>query len=273
MLPVLISLGPIQIRTYGFILVLSFLVGTFILWREGQKQGYNEDKLLDLSLTLIISGFVGSRIYYVVTNWGYYSTRMSQILQFWQGGLSLHGAIIGGVIALWWFCRKNKWPFLQVADFVTLGTMLGLIVGKLGSFLNGDDYGTVSQLPWAVSIPGVIGKRHPSPIYEAILAFLVYYFLLKKYRTKEKSGGIFYSALILLGISRLFLEFFRDNQTYILRLKEGFWGGVVLVLVGAAGLYWFYNRSANFDHFVNRLKTVTQFLNRFRKTNKKSKGV
>lgn len=243
MLPVLVSLGPIQIRSYGVFLVLAFLVGTFIIWREGQKQGYNEEKLLDLSVTVILSGLLGSRLYYVTTNFGYYKDRFGAVLKIWEGGLSFHGALIGGILGFWWFVRKNKWPILQVADFGSLALLLGMVVGKIGSLLNGDDYGVTSSLPWAIQIPGVIGKRHPSPIYEIILILVIYFYLLKRYRVKERSGGVFYSCLALLGVARIFTEFFRDNPTHILNLKEGFWGGSILATVGFTGLYWFYKSS------------------------------
>src|SRR3989338_1305463 len=223
MFPILINLGPIQIRSYGIFLVLAFLVGTFLLWREGKKQGYNEDKLFDLSVLCILTGFVGSSLYYILINWGYYSARLSSVLKIWEGGLSLDGALIGGFIGLWWFNQRNKWPFFQVADFAVLAASLGIIVGKFGSFLNGDDYGLPSNLPWAVQIPGVIGKRHPSPIYEALVLLIIYNFLLRKYRAKQKSGGIFLSFVLLLGVSRFVTEIFRDNPTYLFGLKEGYW--------------------------------------------------
>lgn len=240
MLPILINLGPIQIRSYGVFLVLAFLAGTFILWREGQKQGYNEEKLLDLSVTTILSGFLGARIYHVIANWGDYADRFSAIFKVWEGGLSFHGALIGGFVGLWYFTRKNKWPFLQVADFGVLALSLGIIIGKIGSFLNGDDYGVVSNLPFSVHIPGIIGQRHPSPIYEMILTTLIYLYLLRQYRAKEKSGGVFYTFLLLSGLARFFTELFRDNHTLILNMKEGFWGASVLAIIGFMGLYWFY---------------------------------
>ncbi|OGY27528.1 MAG: prolipoprotein diacylglyceryl transferase [Candidatus Woykebacteria bacterium RIFCSPHIGHO2_12_FULL_43_10] len=239
-MPILINLGPIQIRSYGVFLVLAFLAGTFILWREGQKQGYNEEKLLDLSVTTIIFGFLGARVYQVITNWSDYADRFSSVFKVWEGGLSLHGALIGGFVGLWWFTKKNKWPLLQVADFGVLALSLGIIIGKIGSFLNGDDYGVVSNLPFAVHIPGIIGRRHPSPIYELILMFFIYLYLLRYYRAKSKSGGVFYIFLLLSGLARIFTELFRDNRTLILNMKEGFWGGAVLAIIGLLGLYWFY---------------------------------
>lgn len=256
MLPILINLGPIQIRSFGVFLVLAFLLATFVLWREGQKQGYNEEKLLDLALISIFSGFIGARVYYVLTNWAYYSGRFGDAFKFWEGGLAFHGALLGGFLGVWWFTRRNKWPFLQVADFASLAVLLGEIIGKIGSLLNGDDYGLQSKLPWAIQIPGVIGQRHPSPIYEAIILLIIYIFLLKKYRVKERSGGIFFSFLTSLGVGRLVTEIFRDNPTFILGLKEGFWGGSVLVLLGASGLYWFYSQGVK-----SEIKALLERLN------------
>lgn len=256
MLPILIDLGPIQIRSFGVFLVLAFLLATFVLWREGQKQGYNEEKLLDLALISIFSGFIGARVYYVLTNWVYYSGRFGDAFKFWEGGLAFHGALLGGFVGVWGFTRRNKWPFLQVADFASLAVLLGEIVGKIGSLLNGDDYGLQSKLPWAMQIPGVIGRRHPSPIYEAIILLIIYIFLLKKYRVKERSGGIFFSFLTSLGVGRLVSEIFRDNPTYILGLKEGFWGGSVLVLLGSSGLYWFYRQGVK-----SEIKALLERLN------------
>jgi phosphatidylglycerol:prolipoprotein diacylglycerol transferase len=264
--PILFSLGPITIRSYGVLLTLAFILGTFIVWREGKRQGYNEEKILDLAVTVLVTGFIGARLYYVILNWSDFASNLLKVLMVWEGGLAFHGALAGGIIGAWYFIKKAKWPFFQVADFAVLGLTFGQAVGRIGCLLNGDDYGVKTDLPWGVHFPGLVGERHPTQAYEAIWLFLTFLILRKIYKRKTllpKSGGrsgvVFFTYLIFSGLGRFLIEFYRADTTVIDGVKVAHLVSMGIMVVGLVGLYWLSNRSWRRDlgkiyRFFHRLK-------------------
>src|SRR3989344_8722266 len=116
MYPILFNLGPIVIRSYGLFLVLAFILGTYVVWKEGKRGGYNEEKLLDFSVITLISALIGARLYYILLNPASFLDDPLKSFYFWQGGFGFHGALIGGGIGGVFFVKRVKWPFFQIAD-------------------------------------------------------------------------------------------------------------------------------------------------------------
>lgn len=202
MLPILFKLGPITIYSFGFFLALAYFFGSFILWREGRKQGYNEEKLLDLSIIGLVASLLGGRAYYVLLNWGLFKDDPTTAVYFWQGGLAFHGSLLLAIIIGLVFVKLWKWPFFQVADIASLSATAALVVGKLGAFLAGVDFGKNTDLPWGVIFPGLVGNRHPVQIYEAVAYLLLLLILYVLYlrnlsSTNMRSGKVFFTFLIL----------------------------------------------------------------------------
>lgn len=260
MVPILFQLGPITIYSYGFFLTLAYIVGTFIFWREGQRQGYQGEKLLDLSLIGLLAALVGGRLYFALFNFDLVQKNPLSAIAFWEGGLSFYGALFGVLIAGFILTKRWKWPFFQVADFAALAGLAALAVGKIGTFFAGVSYGTTTNLPWAVEFPNLLGARHPVQFYEAAAVLVLLFFFKNLYEkglvSKEvKSGRVFLWAVFSVASTRFFFEFFRADSYYIFGVKEA---QIVSFLVAAAALFALYYlrlRSLQED-FENSLKFI-----------------
>lgn len=225
--PVIFSLGPLQVRWYGLMYVIGFVIGGQLL-KFLAKEGYSKIAVekIDSFVTYLIAGmFLGARLTYVfVYNWEYYSQNMDEILAVWKGGLSFHGALMGMIVAMVIFARRNKLTFFEVSDVLAVVGAPGLLFGRLGNFINGELWGRVSDVPWALVFPdGGIYARHPSQLYEAffegLVLFLILWFGRKKFRYQGVASGLF---LALYGIFRFGIEFFREPDAQL-----GFFFGAV----------------------------------------------
>lgn len=218
--PNIFKLGPIAVRWYGAMYVVGFILAGYILGKLVERGFFKvEKKKIDsLITTMMISMFVGARIFYVfVYNWKYYSNNLSEIPAIWQGGLSFHGAIIGLVVGSLIFARRNKIHFIQVLDNACVAGAPSLFFGRLGNFINGELYGRVTNSPIGMIFPsGGPYPRHPSQLYEGILeglvTALILYFVMKKSKSYGYVTGAF---LISYGIFRYFVEFFREADTQL----------------------------------------------------------
>jgi phosphatidylglycerol:prolipoprotein diacylglycerol transferase len=170
--PVLVSLGPLEIRWYCLMYVLGFLVGGQILkYLANEKFWPVAKEEIDKYVTWLIVGmFLGARLAYVfIYNWDYYSDHFMDAFAVWKGGLSFHGAVAGMCLATWIFARKHKLHFFQIADCMAVAGSPGLFFGRMGNFINGELYGRVTD-SWAGMVfpGGGPFPRHPSQLYEGI---------------------------------------------------------------------------------------------------------
>jgi len=236
--PVLLHLGPFEVRYYGVLFALGFLAGYFILRKllpeRGLKPGLAEDYLV----WLIIGVVVGARLFEVlVYEPGYYFSNPAKIIAVWEGGLASHGAIIGGVLATWWFCRRRKIRFYDLADMAVIPVALGAMFVRIGNFINGELPGRMTDVPWAMEFPGYEGKRHPSQLYEAAKNLLLFFVLwnLRKVRRLPR-GYLFWSFVGLYSIFRFIVEFWKDwPLTYGLTIGQ--WLSIPLILL-SGGMLW-----------------------------------
>ena len=252
MLPILFKIGPVTVYSWGFFLVLAYLAATFILWREGKRQGYNEEKLLDLSIISLVAALVGGRAAFVLLNLHLFQEEPLSALYFWQGGFAYLGAFFAVLFVDFYFVRAWKWSFFQVADIGSLSAAAALVLGKIGAFLAGVDFGKVTTLPWAVGFPSLIGLRHPVQLYEAVAFFLIFAFLYLAYfrnilSANMKSGKVFVYFLILSSLAKGFIEFFRAESA-----RLGTWPftsivSFVIAMVGLFALYYFQIRDLRGD--------------------------
>ncbi|MDD0852602.1 prolipoprotein diacylglyceryl transferase [Halobacteriovorax sp. GB3] len=213
--PVIFSLGPLQVRWYGLMYVIGFLIAGFLLKKLVQRNFFKVgvEKIDSLITTMLICMFLGARLIYVfVYNWDYYSHNLAELLSVWKGGLSFHGAIIGLVVGGIIFARRNNIPWFQVMDSVALAGCPGLFFGRMGNFINGELYGRVTDSPLGMVFPnGGPYPRHPSQLYEGILEGVVLTLILWLVVRRVKVYGII-CAFFLIGYGsfRYFVEFFRE---------------------------------------------------------------
>jgi prolipoprotein diacylglyceryl transferase len=215
MYPVLVKIGPLTIYSWGFMVGLGVLVG-FVLARKQARRENLAPSLIDHWLIyLVLGGIVGGRLVYVLLNPRSYIHNPLEIFLLQQGGMAIHGAILGGAIAGYLFSRRQNISFGKLADITAPALIIGQAIGRLGCFLNGDSYGRVTTLPWAVNFPGIFGARHPTQLYESFLDFLIFIFLWRTRKNTKFAGQLFLYYLILYSLARSVVEVFRESP-YVL---------------------------------------------------------
>jgi phosphatidylglycerol:prolipoprotein diacylglycerol transferase len=218
--PVFLRLGPLELRWYGLMYMLSFILGYFYLKRlaKQKKLALSGDDLYDLLFFLILGVMIGGRIGYVLFyDLGSYLQRPIEILYIWQGGMSFHGGFVGVILAVWFLCWKRGWSFWETADLVCAGFPIGLGLVRLGNFINGELFGRETALPWGVVFPdGGSMPRHPSQLYEAFLEGLVLFFILRwLYKKNFYPGTVAWALIGIYGVFRFLVEFVREPDAHI----------------------------------------------------------
>jgi phosphatidylglycerol---prolipoprotein diacylglyceryl transferase len=210
--PVLISIGTLEIRYYGLVYSLGFLLVYFLLRYFNDKKMINIDheKIDTLIMYLMVGLIIGARLFEVIF-WepSYYFSDMRRILYIHQGGLSFHGGLFGVLLAGYLFCKKYKFNFFELADIISIPAALMLAFGRIANFINGELPGRISNVSWCVKFPDYDGCRHPSQLYGAIKRFLIFFWLFFILKKKFKHGFIF------------IVDFFRDNTLHFGLLTMG----------------------------------------------------
>lgn len=253
--PILFSLGPINIYWYGLFIVLGILAAFLVALKLAGYYGIKRETVFDLAFYLIISGIIGARIYYVLLEWQYYLAHPLNIFKIWQGGLAIHGAIIGGIWAVYFFSKKYKVNFGLMASLIAPGLALAQAIGRWGNYFNQELFGQPTDLPWGIPID--VANRpfeyisseffHPAFLYESmgnflifIILIIIHYLIIKRVKTANKFSIINPPALIceafragfqlsifvylfFYSILRFAIEFIRVDKTPIffnLRLPQ-----------------------------------------------------
>jgi phosphatidylglycerol:prolipoprotein diacylglycerol transferase len=245
--PVIFQIGPLAIRWYGLMYLLGFVAAYYLIrhlcrWRRLPLEDAGvSDLLFYCVLGVILGGRLGYVLFYDLS---YYLEHPLQILAVWQGGMSFHGGLSGVVLFASFFCLRKKLPLLLMADVLVTAATIGLGLGRLGNFINGELWGRVTDVPWGMVFPGAGPMpRHPSQLYEAGLEGGVLFALLYFFHRRRLSPGIpFFSFCLLYGVFRFGVEFVREPDAHI-----GFlWGAATMgqllslpmVLIGLIGLGW-----------------------------------
>jgi phosphatidylglycerol:prolipoprotein diacylglycerol transferase len=218
--PVFLRIGPVQLRWYGLMYMLGFIIGFFVLRRfaKYRKLNISTDDLYDLLFYLILGVMIGGRLGYVLFyDLSSYIRAPLSIFAIWQGGMSFHGGFVGCVIAAYWITRKKGWNFWEIADLVCVAFPIGLGLGRIGNFINGELFGRPSTLPWAMVFPeGGSTPRHPSQLYEALLEGVVLFFILRwLYRKNFYRGTVFWALIAFYGLFRFLVEFVREPDAQL----------------------------------------------------------
>jgi len=242
--PVLLRLGPFEIRYYGLFYVLGFVIAYFMLVHLAKKRQLNltKDDVSDFLLYEIIGTIAGARLFYVLAyNLKFYLANPLQIFAIWQGGLSFHGGLLGAIIAAIIFCRKKKINFYDLADITVIPLALGLALGRIGNFTNGELFGRITNVPWAVKFPDAEGFRHPSQIYESLKNLFIFSVLWHAKNMKLPKGFLFWLFITLYSFLRFVVEFFREPD-----MQLGFFlgwitmGQILSVVTFSIGVYYLH---------------------------------
>ena len=222
--PILLSIGPLEIRWYGLVYALGF-IGTILFLqylRTKNQLLLSKDEIYDLTLYAMLGVLIGSRLFMIFWEPSYYLSNPLRLFKIWEGGMSFHGGFTGIIITVYLFARKKKLSFLELADIFTFPTMLALALGRIANFINGELWGTpttVEQTPWCVNFKNTGGSdicRHPEQLYAAAYRFLFsFYFLYLTLKEKFKPGFIFLNFMLLEGFGRFIVDFWREDPRFL----------------------------------------------------------
>lgn len=251
-------LGGYEVKMYGVVMFFAILFAIFVTNSVAKKYYKNTDVnvLMDFYPVLILSGIACARLYYVILNIDYYILKPDEIIALWHGGISIHGAILGGIIAGVIYFNKKKLSILKYADVITYGLAAGQAIGRWGNFFNSEAFGTPCDLPWKLYIAPAYrpveyysySYFHPTFLYESlwcILVFLILFFGVRKIQN-GRCGLIFYSYFMLYSIGRFLIEEIRtDSVLNIGSIPIAQIASVLLFITGAIGCIWVINRYKN----------------------------
>ena len=218
MYPVLFRIGPFTLHTYGVFIAMAFLSAIALALREARRQGEDANKILDLCFYMLVAAIVGSRILYVLINWSTFRHDPFEIVRIWQGGLVFYGGFIGALLTALWYMRRKGLPLLKTADIMAPSIAFGLFVGRIGCFFAGCCYGKTCDLPWAVIFthPESLAPKgvplHPTQLYSSLNGLFIFFVLVGIRRIKGFEGQIFWTYVLLYGVTRSIIEHFRGDE-------------------------------------------------------------
>lgn len=229
--------GEIVLRWYGVLVMLGAVVGAWLAEKEITRRGQNGEVIWDAMVWVLPAGIIGARLWYVLNSIlggsSYYTDNPGKILQVWEGGLHFFGGLLFGALALYFFLKANGLDFWLFLDAIAPAVFIGQALARPANFINQELYGQPTKLPWGISIdashrlaqyadlsqfPVETTRFHPTFAYEMILNILLALLLLwvaRQYEEKLKPGAIFSGWLVLAGLARAFIEFFRPDQPHI----------------------------------------------------------
>jgi phosphatidylglycerol:prolipoprotein diacylglycerol transferase len=252
--PIVVKLGPIVIRWYGLLIASAVLIGVNLSQYLAKRRGLNPDLISDLLTWLVIGSIPAARIYYVLFQWSEYAQHPERIIAIWQGGIAIHGAIIGGVITALIFAKLKEVSFWQLADLVSPSLILGQAIGRWGNFFNSEAFGEPTGLPWKLYIPPArrpLGMEnfeyfHPTFLYESIWDFMVFTLLLTLFfralagKPYLKAGTLFLTYWVTYSLGRFWVEGLRMDSLMLGPLRIAQVVSLCGIAVGVAGLIWLY---------------------------------
>ena len=214
--PVLFKLGFLEIRYYGLVYLLGFLLVFLTLRKNKEKLKLNKDEIYDLIFYLFLGVFIGARVFYFVFSDP--NTLLNDPLEFfkiWHGGMSFFGSLSGVIISSLIFCKKNKINFYKLGDILVFPTTIALILGRLANFINGELVGTITNVKWCVVFKNYYGCRHPYQIYASFSHLILLFILFKMRKIKDvkklKDGTILISFIMFYSLFRVITDFFREE--------------------------------------------------------------
>jgi phosphatidylglycerol:prolipoprotein diacylglycerol transferase len=254
--PILVKIGPLTIRWYGLLIATAVLIGVNLSQYLAKRRNVNPELLSDLSIWLVIAAIPAARLYYVLFEWAEYAQRPGKIFAIWEGGIAIHGAIIGGTLAALIFAKLKRVSFWQLADLVAPSLILGQAIGRWGNFFNSEAFGRPTNLPWKLYIP--LERRppelvnfeyfHPTFLYESLWDLMIFALLLNLFfrgisgKIRLKIGTLIMVYLIGYSAGRFWIEGLRTDSLMLGPLRIAQVVSLTGIIAGLAGLAWLYYR-------------------------------
>lgn len=248
---VALQLGSLSIYWYGIIIAFGALLGLMLAVRESRKRGFPKDTIIDFVLFAVPIAIIGARAYYVFFKWDFYGSHPGEIIAIWDGGIAIHGALIGGGLTALVFTKVRNLSFWKLVDVVAPSVILGQAIGRWGNFVNQEAHGgEVSRaflenlhLPqWMIEQMFINGAYYaPTFLYESVADIAIFVILLLLRRTNLRRGEIFLTYVIFYSVARFFVEGMRTDSLMLapeLRMAQV----ISIALVVLAAFVWWFRR-------------------------------
>lgn len=252
--PIIFQLGPLAIRWYGLLIAIALALGITLAQRLAQRRGLDPEAVADLSIWLVLGALPAARLYYVAFEWERYADNPLSAFAIWQGGIAIHGAILGGMLAALLFARLNRLSFWALADVVAPALVLGQAIGRWGNFFNSEAFGGPTNLPWRVYIPPAqrppgletVEYYHPTFLYESLWNLGVFAMVLwlffwgLRHPERLKTGTLFLVYFATYSLGRLWIEGLRLDSLMLGPLRIAQVVSLTGIALGIVGLLWLY---------------------------------
>ncbi len=249
--PIALEIGSLSIRWYGLLIASAIILGTFLAQKLAQSRGVDPETVGDMVIWLVIGAIPCARLYYVLFEWQRFQTQpWYKAFAIWEGGIAIHGAIIGGAIAGILFCKRQKISIWLMADIIMPAVILGQAIGRWGNFFNSEAFGAPTDLPWKLLIP--LNRRppelvnfsyfHPTFLYESLWNLGVFAILIFVFTRipKIRIGTITMLYAIAYSIGRFWIEGLRTDSLMVGTLRTAQMISLASILLGILGLVWLY---------------------------------
>ncbi len=227
MFPELFQFGPIHLHSYGAMMAVAFLVGTWLGLREAKRLGLNEDSLVNVILVTLVAAILGARALYVMEHLQQFRREWGSVVALWQGGLTLYGGIVAGTFAGLVTAKRLGMPRWLVADALAPSLALGTMFGRVGCYLNGCCYGRPTTLPWGVHFPREsfaffeFGDTpvHPSQLYNAAVGLVLFAVLWARRKHFRVPGVLFWTFIVCFALARVGVDLTRNYEAEAVLMK------------------------------------------------------
>lgn len=238
--PVAFTLLGMEVRWYGILIALAILLAAMIMMKRAPRHDLASDGVLDILIIAIPAGVIGARLYYVIFNWGYYSSDPLQIINFRGGGLAVHGGLIFGILAAFLVCRHKKIDFLDALDLTVPVIALAQAIGRWGNYFNSEAHGGPTDLPWAITVMGE--KVHPTFLYESIWCFFLFFLLLWVDNRRRFIGQVACLYGILYSLERFLVEWLRTDSLMLGPFRQAQLLSITIIIICAIAYIWLYRK-------------------------------
>ena len=262
--PELFQLGPFILRWYGLLIAVAVLIGLNLSSWLARQRGLDANLISDLLPILVLAAVIGARTYYVAFEWDSYQRSWWDVFAIWKGGIAIHGALLGGSLAVILFCRWRRVSFWDVLDVLVPSVVLGQAIGRWGNFFNSEAFGVPTDLPWKLFIPaanrpGVFKDAeffHPTFLYESLWNIGIFVLLMVLFRLGRQktislpSGALSCIYLLSYSLGRIWIEGLRIDPLCLSGQPPFCDGGLriaqlmslSLMAIAGFGLFWLYGR-------------------------------
>lgn len=252
--PIFMRIGPVSIYWYSLFILIGLIIGIYLVIKEGKKHNLSADMITDLAFYMVPIALICARLYFVIFHFDYYSANLIEIFYVWEGGLAIHGGIIGGLCYLLYYSKKHKINPLLLTDIIVISLFLGQAIGRWGNFMNGEAFGPATTLEHLKSlhIPDFIIKgmninnvyHIPTFFYESIGCFIgAFILILYRKRKQLKLGELTSFYLLWYGIIRFFIEGLRTDSLMLGTIKMAQLVSILMIIIGIGlFIYSYYKK-------------------------------